>query len=414
MRETSLAPRLIMTDYENAEDMKKLIAEQCGIAGIVPKSRKLEEWTGHVTFARDAQSTASITYFVAGSHYDLVSRVCGALKRFCGIVSYLKKKELCCTSFTLLHYTSQHEFPAIELSQVNFKLAFDLFAQMKLLLNNWESPGIIPKCLPELFIPADLIVKTVIDRRTYNQDVGSNFERCFDTISLAVQILNLGLYLYSQAHTGAVHPFFLVHPLRRIGLFGTQPSPLDSEKAQIFVSLSQFTCMAEVTGDLVAVFGSRHCPEAESTQRAYDLLASPEDLADTWDVRRFITHAENLDKETLHAIEIGGCLISSVDESEDLTDSDNSISRLHWSRANDSVHLRKPFHLRSKALVGTTIVNTQCPMDEHQSWPHANEQMETLRAAISPCRFSSLTGDSRSAFALALHGEYRFAIYSQT
>ena len=91
----------------------------------------------------------------------------------------------------------------------------------------------------------------------------------------------------------------------------------------------------------------------------------------------------NLDKATLHTIEIGGGLISSVDESEDLTDSENSIPGLPWSRANDSVHLRKPFHIRSKALIGTTTVNTQCPMDEHQSWPHANEQMETLRAEES-------------------------------
>ena len=149
----------MMTDYENAEDMKKLIAGECGIARIVPKPRKLEEATGHVTFAGDAQSTASITFFVAGSHYDLVSRECGALERFCGIMSYLKKRELCCTSFTMLHYTSQHEFSAIELSQVSFKLAFNLLAQMKLLLNNWENPRIIPKCLPEFIISADLIVR---------------------------------------------------------------------------------------------------------------------------------------------------------------------------------------------------------------------------------------------------------------
>ena len=72
-----------------------------------------------------------------------------------------------------------------------------------------------------------------------------------------------------------------MHPLSQFGLFGTQPSQLNSDQAQVFVSLSQSTCMAEVTGDLVAILGCRHCPEAESTQRAHDLLASPKDLEGT-------------------------------------------------------------------------------------------------------------------------------------
>ncbi|KAF6219484.1 hypothetical protein HO133_003951 [Letharia lupina] len=380
VKEISSAPRLIMTDYENAEDVKRWIAEQCGIAGVVPKSRKLEDWTGDVTFAGDAQSVASITYFIAGSHFDMVSRVCGALQKFCGIVSYLRKKELCCNSFTLLHYAFGHDFPAIELSQVSFEHAFNLLVQTRLLLHNWESPGIVPKCLPELNRTADIIIKTVCDTRIHDREGELDFEKCFHTVSLAVQILSLGLYLYSQAHTGAVHPFFLVHPLLRIGLFGAQPPPLDSEKAHIYVSLSQLTCMAGVTGDLVAVFGSRRCSEAESAQRAYDLLASPEDLADTWDVRRLVTHGGRPDKHTINAVEIGDGLISSTDEFEKSTDHENPILRLHWSRIDEPVDLKKSFHLRSKALIGTTTVNAGCPVDEDQSWLLAQEQMETLGA----------------------------------
>lgn len=58
----SLGPKLMMEDFENAEDLQKLIAEHCGLAGVVPKSRDVNAWTGLVTFSGDRQSTASITY----------------------------------------------------------------------------------------------------------------------------------------------------------------------------------------------------------------------------------------------------------------------------------------------------------------------------------------------------------------
>lgn len=244
--EAKFAPRLKMTDYENPESMKRLIAEQCGLAGVLPKSRKLEEWTGHVTFAGDADSTAWITYFVTGSCYQLSARIHEALERFCGIASYLKKEQLCCTSFTVLHYAFRHELPAIELSHIDFDLAFNLLIQFQPLRGYWRSPGIPPKFLHEVLETADQIVKIVCDKTTFDREGEVSYEMCLDTVSLAVQILYLGLYLYSQSHTGAVHPFFLVNPVRRIGLFGAQPAPSDSGTAHLHVSLSPLTCMAEV------------------------------------------------------------------------------------------------------------------------------------------------------------------------
>lgn len=132
------------------------------------------------------------------------------------------------------------------------------------------------------------------------------------------------------------------------------------------------------TEDLIAVFGSHNVPEAANPQKAYDLLACPEDLADTWAVRRFITHARTLDEDTIHAIDIGDGLINCVDKHGHSIDSESPFPRLHWSRPTPSTDLKKPFHLRLKALIGATIVSSHCPMDESQSQQHAYEQMETL------------------------------------
>ena len=126
-QKTSLSPRLITTDLENAKDLQKIIAEHCGLAGVVPKSRDHKAWTGVITFLDEGQSTALITYDIVNSRRELVSRVCEALQRFCGIASYLQRKSLCCNSFTVLCFASVNGCKLIELRTVKFRLALDLF-----------------------------------------------------------------------------------------------------------------------------------------------------------------------------------------------------------------------------------------------------------------------------------------------
>lgn len=91
---TDLAPRLVTTELENTEDLKKTIAEHCGLAGVVPKSRDYKTWTGLVTLFGKGQSTASITYGILDSRRELVVRLFEALQRICGITSYLQKKKV--------------------------------------------------------------------------------------------------------------------------------------------------------------------------------------------------------------------------------------------------------------------------------------------------------------------------------
>ena len=377
-KKADLAPKLIVEPLENNEDMKRFIAEHCGLAGVVPKSRDSTTWTGVVAFSGDNQDTASISYNIPGSRDQFMWRACEALRRFCGVASYLQKKCLCCNSFTVLRYTSVDGSMAIELRQVDFRLASDLFQVLQLVRSNFKSPSLVSRCLPQLTLLANEVIRIVCDDHAFTHEDALNFEDCLDRVSLAAQILTLGLYLYSQAHTGSVHPFCLMDPLLHIYLFGTQSPVQDSTRAHVQVSLSSLTCMAGVTGDRVTVFGSCNYSESRSSDKSYDLLASPEGLADTWDVWRLITDGRALHGEGIYAIEIGDGLISCAGEVQHSTDLGITIPKLHWNRGKGDLGSATPFSLHSKALIGTATVNPLCPVDVHQSWLIAQVGMATL------------------------------------
>ena len=377
------SPRLIMTDFENAEDLKKIIAEHCGLAGISPKSRDPKTWTGLVTFSGQQQSTASITYNIPDSCHELVSRICEALQRFCGVASFLQERGLCCNSFTVLRYTYVNDEMVIELRPIGFGLAFDLFVLIQILGKDCESPGLMSRYLPRLDEIASEVIYTVCDTNFARNQNGIELQSCLDKVSLAVQILTLGLYLYSHAHTGTVHPFFLINPLSHVYLLGTQSSQHSSARAHIQLTQARLTCMNGVTGDFVNVFGSLHFPEATFDEKGYDLLASPADIAETWDASRYIMDATSPTPQSIYAVEVGGGFISSFGEMKKGKEVANAISKLHWSKEVPSLDSKAPFSLHTKAIIGMITVNTSCPVDEHRSWLCANVAMDTLGARSS-------------------------------
>ena len=384
--EVRLGSRLNTDNLHNTEQIVRLIAEHCGLAGVVPKSREPKDWTGLVTLSGDSQSIASVTYHTSRSCRELARRVCEVFQRFCGTASYLQKEGLCCDSFTVLRYPSCSGLAAVELCRIDFRPAADLLAVLQLLVNNFENPGLVSRCLPRMKALSKEINCTIYTSQGLYQENRIGLYECLDSASLAAQILTLGLFLYSQAHTGVIHPFFLMKPLSRIRLLGTQ-TPMQrwrsETKALVEVDLIKLTCMAGVTGDLVAVFCSCHSSDTLESDQAYDLLASPEDLADTWDVWNFIIDTNAPCVEMICGIEVGGGIISAAEEFESLADLENVVTNLHWSRESRSTSFKAPFHFRTKALIGATSVNRRCPMDGNQSWVNAHVAMDTLGAEES-------------------------------
>ncbi|KAI3316759.1 hypothetical protein HD806DRAFT_527633 [Xylariaceae sp. AK1471] len=140
--------------------------------------------------------------------------------------------------------------------------------------------------------------------------------------TLAAQFLSLAFLSYSQAHCGPIRPFFLDTPLTRILLVGDQ----------------------EWTADF-------HGPCIVETRLDLDLLASPEDVLDTWGPGGFTIPKD--DPENIYAISIGGGLVT-------LTTTDPST--LHWRLAMRLDPLPVvTFHRRKKVRIGANVSsNDKC------------------------------------------------------
>lgn len=377
-QKSSLSPRLITNDLENTKDLQRIIAESCGLAGVVPKSRDHKTWTGVVEFSDEGLSTALITYDVVDSIRDVVPRVYEALEYFCGIASYLQRKGLCCNSFTVLCFSSIKGCKMIELRTVEFVLALDLFLELQILVKDWENAVLVSKYLPRLNELANKIIRLVSDNNTHAKNDATSFHGCIDAVALAVQILNLGIYLYTQAHIGPIHPYFIVNSVSQVYLLGMQSAEHGYTRAPIRVRQARLTCMAGVTGDAVNVFQLQQLADPSFTGQAFDLLAAPASLAETWDAWGVIIDANTQDEQGIYAIEVGEGYITATGETCESEDPAISLPKLHWSREEPSLRFTVPFSLHSKALIGTVVVNLSCPADENQSWICANVAMSTV------------------------------------
>ncbi|KAG8527773.1 uncharacterized protein KY384_007927 [Bacidia gigantensis] len=376
-QEHSLAPRLNTIQFQKPEDTRRIIAEHCGIAGIIPHSRDYGSWTGSVNFFDGEELTVAITYAMPGSARDLVVRICDALRRFCCIASYLQEKHLSCNSFTILCHTVLERQPVVELQRIEFQTAFSLFVVLSLLLNNWDSPSLITRCLPRLKALAHQILSGVCGSE--NPVNGDSFPDCLNQVALAAQVLNLGLYLFSQAHIGILQPFFLLKSLSRIHLFGAESPKEPLTEAPVRLEPINLTCMAGVTGGHVNVFKSTGGGKLDFPEQRLDLFSSPVDLAETWDAWRFVKDTNDPNSENILAVEIAEGFVSFPDELDGPEPHESAILRLHWS-ADGPFDFKRSFNLRTKALIGTNFVNPHCQMDQQSSFIKSNAVMEHLGA----------------------------------
>lgn len=369
-----ISPRLIRDDLERPDELKRIIAEHCGLAGILPSSRDTSLWTGCVSFIEDEDSV-SITYYLRPASSRLFTRLRDALWRFCGIATYLQENPLCCNAFTVLRFASVDEGQVIELCPINLETAHKLLETLDVYIGTYEPGQEIFSQLSEL---ADNIIHAACEDSNFGTENELDGDICLDKVCLAVQVLNLGLYSYSQAHIGSIQPYFLTKPISQFYLLGCKPPHVGTAWRCIRLVPCQFTCMAGVTGDLVNVFGSSKHENRPSMGQALDLVAIPLDVAETWDARQFIINTAFLEPHRVCAIELGNGYISPVERTSHDLEETNDLVRLHWSVKTQSVNLRRPFSLYRKARIGMVSVNSCCPIAEHRSGQCAEVGMHTL------------------------------------
>lgn len=351
-------------------DIVKLRVQQlCGLAGVAPNSRNQKEWNGSVFF-EDQNSTAFVTYDLNEAETDaqtplLLSRVYNALQGFCKAFGQVQGAGLCCDCFTILQKDAPY---AVKMHKVEVKLAVKLHEELKRL----ES---LSKVSLDDLANCDMVALEILNDLSDNSwPMDPNRQGTMaDTLNLcsfAVQVLCLGYYSYCQAHIGDIQPFFLDTPLRKIVLLGSQKYM--ESTSSITVELVDLACMGDMLQSPVIAFSSNKRAFQVPRDWRYDLLASPEDLMDTWGPGNFLVHPSTENKEAeLCAISIGGGYIVAVDE---------EARRFHWSRDTELLKsLMKAFSMRAKILIGSTIiVNDTCHSDESQRWLSSNEFLENL------------------------------------
>ncbi|KFY80888.1 hypothetical protein V499_00298 [Pseudogymnoascus sp. VKM F-103] len=370
------------------------IEELCGIAGVVPNTRDLSKQVGSVKFVEeDGTLTASVSFhfdskaekeYKLSGHNDRAlskvavehsSNILQALGNLCSAIAHAQRSGICCDSFTVLQFSIISAQEVIELCHIRVTVILDLYSKFASFLANPEVKG---GNIQHLMLDALDCGKGIFQEATLSSFTTATFEGILDYYSLAVQFLSLGFSSYIKAHVGAIQPFFLDTSLSVIKLFGLQDK--ERQSPRLTASLHRLTCLDDMIQNHVLVFGEGQAKKQE-TQKSYDLLASPEDLVDTWGPGQFVTSSSTTRTHTLTAIMIGGGVVKPTAEN-------NMV--LHWSsnvepRHKFSVHFSKT----EKVLIaGGVKVNTACQSNKTEIWSSFIGSLENLGTAADYWQFT--------------------------
>ena len=279
----------------------------CGIGGVKPAATGLVELQfGFLCFGDD-NSTAISALHGEGATVDVLMD----LERAAGILQQLQG---CCDSFSFLWLRPS----CVELVRMNLDVI---------------------RCFNSISL--ERIMSGLTNKAPQSR-------------TLAAQFLSLAFLSYSQAHCGVIRPFFLDTPLSRVILIGDQQWTADFDGPCIVGSLVELSCFGTMLKQQVFAFQHFEHYDREATldkKPSLDLVASPEDILDTWGPGEFM--AQQDDKENLYAISIGGGLITPV--------SANPMM-LHWSQATklDS-QPALTFRRTQKVRIGAKVsINDHC------------------------------------------------------
>ncbi|KAF8865938.1 hypothetical protein BDZ45DRAFT_379368 [Acephala macrosclerotiorum] len=415
------------------EEVKRAVQELCGLAGFSPMSWDTREWNGDVEFDQ-GNTHANVCYTRRVDEESdfkvIVSRITKALEGFYEAFGHIQQSGLCCDSFTILVNPTPTSLtsasspnpelptpPQVELWRVDLRSPLQLREELKYL-------SILGRITQVETANYRNIAQTILEpllRNTSHQNVdsGDNVDYTLHLCALAVQFLCLGLLSYSQAHVGAIHPFFLDTPQRSVLLRGTT-----GKHVKIVARLNDLTCFGDMLKERpVLTFSSiiQLTPGLLSTQYTpkYDLLASPEDILDTWGPGKFVFRKDRQEKPC--AISVGGGVIYAIDDTAktfhwslrdpldsgewqmDLHDKENC--RTEFGTAPYSVS----FEPHLKVVVGTLVtVNETCSLDEEKCWSNCYHAMQPLGTSGPYWKAAERQGGMQAGF------QYVFANLNQT
>ncbi|KAL1393841.1 hypothetical protein HDK64DRAFT_12242 [Phyllosticta capitalensis] len=133
---------------------------------------------------------------------------------------------------------------------------------------------------------------------------------------LATQVLATGLLSYVQGHVSPLEPSFLDTNIQQVSLLGAQPL---GSPSQVTLRPVRLTCMDEMLQKPVLVFQSQRTDF--DTAPALNLLATPENILDTWGPGCYITAPSKIGggpTQDIRGVRVAGGTISESADRSDL------------------------------------------------------------------------------------------------
>jgi hypothetical protein len=242
-------------------DVQITIQQLCGLGGIAPISRSLEDWNGEVAFGEN-YSVSYITYVTSSEESGLnepsmlLSRLRRVLEKFCEAAKVLQKARLCSNLFTIAraHILPTFSEPGtVKLETIDINLAVALLTEFDHISTN---DFLDTFNLSKSFNIVANILRPLMPNSPENFVESLGVSAYLHLCCLAVQFLCLGLVSFCQGHVGPVELFFINRSQQRSELLGNCILEEDGWHLtpHITVRLSKLTCFGQMTGGPLITF----------------------------------------------------------------------------------------------------------------------------------------------------------------
>lgn len=339
------------------------VEELCGIAGYRPFL--LDSTDRHVENQASFSEKLSVVHI---EDFDDPNRWLSAMENACLAVGRLQTSDMCCDKL-LVPWISQGD-PAR--SHINLhRISFETLHSFTISLRYIDSGDL--KHAWRFARDIICINFNESEQQALDNMCKSNIQIQEHCIALAIQMISLGLLLYTQAYIGDLEPSFLVQPVSKVvclGYRGISPT----------ISLTQYrlTCLEPMVKGRIFAFTSSMTDMAEmriprqvtrSVPEQMDLFASPEDIATMFGKAQLLALSDGTSTERCIALIIGHGIMYPTYDTPD---------KFHWTIGFQIPYSPRLFKSGVKVTTGTLIVNHACPLDSSSTWIKCSTQIENL------------------------------------
>ncbi|KAI0117938.1 hypothetical protein GGR51DRAFT_500601 [Nemania sp. FL0031] len=347
------------------DSMQKRIASFCGIAGVLPPRIPGEE-SKEVSFEG---TKASIIYNYKSqldnpgsweSRENPFFQLHQTMQRLAKAARMLQQTGFCCNRFTILIASEENtdvsgKTSVVRMNTIPFNMFTEISNELEALIDELVENGITKSGISKPAYTSNSIIERSFPVPSPPQTIIDQLHWC----SLTVQVLCLGMVLYSQAHTGKLHPIFLANPLTEVTLQGSA-----RDQPYIIAERQKLACMGDMIGDEVFVFrmSSSSLATPVNPSQKYHLFATCEEIVDSWGPGYLITESSNSYGEKLYGLGIRGGIIR--------PDQKSTVegSLFHWgAESSNASFSSKTFNYWEKILIGTATVNDAPPLRPSKS-----------------------------------------------